>query len=347
MSHRDITQNYRSLAEHSAPGHCAAVIKADGYGIGALPVATTLAEAGCQSFFVADAREGLLLRQQLPESQIFLFDGVSDGDLAEVVKARLIPVLCCEKQHRLWTHAGGNIIAWQVDSGMNRLGFSLQQALKLATADRPPDWIISHFSSADTPDLPAHQRQLVQLNALRRAFPEAKISLGNTAGIQLSASGSSQMSRCGIGLYGCNPAPKPTVELTGALRLEGRVLQCRQVAEGNSVGYNALWSAKSDSILITVGLGYADGIPRSLAPSTMVWHQDHPLPIVGRISMDYLVVDASALAAGFGPDHIAGIQWLTVFNSAHSLDQLAAQAGTISYELLTRLGPRIERVHEH
>ncbi len=347
VSHRAIAQNYQTLAAHCAPGQCAAVVKADGYGIGALPVATTLAGAGCQAFFVADAREGMALRQQLPNSQIFLFDGVTSDDLSEVMAANLVPVLSCEKQHHLWKNAGGSVIAWQVDSGMNRLGFSLQHAFDLAASDQPPDWVMSHFSSADTPDAPAHQRQLIELNRLRGVFPEAKLSLGNTAGVQLKTSGTSHMSRCGIGLYGGNPAPQQAIPLVNALRLEGRVMQCRQIPAQASVGYNATWTAKSDTILITLGLGYADGIPRSLSPLAKVWHKQHPLPIVGRVSMDYFVVDGTSLTERMSLTDIGDIQWLTVFDDTRNLDQLAADAGTISYELLTRLGPRVERVHEH
>ncbi len=337
-----IRYNFRALRECSAPGRCAAVIKADAYGAGAAPVARAVSQEGCRVFFVADAREGLALRQELPEAEIMLLDGLSDTDLPTIREARLIPVLNSPRQHQRWQAAGGGATVWQVDSGMNRLGMNLADALALARGDRPPDLLLTHFACADETGNPAHGRQLQEITEIRAAFPDVSVSLGNTAGTQLGQAGRSSLSRCGIGLFGVNPAAATEasgVALRSAVRLRARVLQHRSIPAGATVGYGATWQAEADSHLLTVALGYADGIPRRLGNRGSATFDGSVLPMVGRVSMDYLTLDASALE----PRQRTEARWVDLFADAPALDQLAYAADTISYELLARLGPRIRR----
>ncbi|MEM6574535.1 MAG: alanine racemase [Pseudomonadota bacterium] len=337
-----IRHNYRALKEHSAPGRCAAVIKADAYGAGAVSIARALGQEGCRVFFVADAREGVALRQEMHDAEIMLLDGLSDTDLPAVKEAGLIPVLNSPRQHQRWQAAGGGPTVWQVDSGMNRLGMAKAEAEALAGEDRPPDLLLTHFSCADEIDKTAHAQQLKHIAELRAAFPDVSMSLGNTAGIQLGAAGRSSLSRCGIGLFGVNPAsanPGPGVMLKSAVRLRARVLQHRSIPAGTPVGYGATWYAEDACHLLTVALGYADGIPRRLGNRGSATFDGTALPMVGRVSMDYLTLDASGLEARQRED----ARWVDLFADATALDRLASEADTISYELLARLGPRIRR----
>lgn len=343
INHGAVADNYRAMARLS--GDCGAVIKANAYGMGATPLAACLTKAGCRHFFVADASEGIALRAGQPDAEIYLLDGLTEADLGSIIDARLRPVLTSPQQDQRWRSAGQRAAVWQIDSGMNRLGFSLAQASALAAQVGPPDLIVSHLACADETHRPDHRQQIRELAKIRQAFAAVPLSLGNTAGIQLGADGQSTLSRCGIGLYGVNPAQSPQVTLTSALALEGRVLQCRRVPAGSPVGYGASWHAGAASTLLTVGLGYADGIHRSLSNTAVVNIQGHALPFVGRISMDYLVLDASALEVVDQPQALSALEWVSLFDSAASLQAMAEAAGTISYELLTHLGPRIERCH--
>lgn len=335
-----VAANWRSLDARSAPGvETAAVLKADGYGLGLDAVAPTLRRAGAQSFFVALAEEGAELRELLgPEPDIYVFAGLMPEDVGLVRAYRLIPCLNSPSQLADFSrHLAGRPCAVQVDSGMNRLG--LEPAELAAAAPilgrLAPGLVLSHLACADTPFDPMNRAQRTAFAKAAAAIPGARFSLAATGGILLGPDWHFDMVRPGIGLYGGLPFADAKPVVTLALP----VVQVREVAAGEPVGYGAAWTADRPSRIATVAAGYADGLPRALAGHGLgLWAGPHRCPVVGRISMDLMTVDVTELASV--PDS------LEILNARQTIDAVAAAAGTIGYEILTSLGPRYERVYK-
>lgn len=337
-----IEANYRRFARISGAGGCAAVVKANAYGLGAGPIARRLARAGCQAFFVASVDEGIALRRELADPEIFLFDGFPDGAAGELVDHRLTPVLNTPDQHRDWRASGaceaGLRTVWLVDSGMSRLGMDIDECLALVrSVRRPPDLLMTHLACAETPDHPLNDQQLARFAAIQAALPDTPISLSNTAACQMGRSLPDNLSRIGIGLLGSNPTAAPTLRLDEAVQVHGSVLQKRRVPAGTPAGYDATWRSQQETTLLTVGVGYADGYLRSLGDNGWAALAGERLPLAGRVSMDYLVVDAAAV----DKRALAACREVALIGDGVDIDALAAAGGTISYELLTRLGPRL------
>lgn len=329
-----IQRNWRSLDRISGAGcRCAATVKADGYGLGVAPVATALAEAGARTFFVAMAEEGATLRSVLgPGPEIAVFSGHMDGDASLLQSHELIPMLNSAEQ--VARHAAATPEApfgIQLDTGMNRLGLEpADWATVRAGLNGAPWLVMSHLACADEP---AHPQNAAQLAAFREmtAGLDAPISLAATGGILLGGDYRFDMVRPGIGLYG----GLPFADAAPVVRLSLPVIQCRDLATGESLGYGASWRAERPARIATVQAGYADGLIRAMSNRAELWAGDRACPLAGRVSMDLLTVDITALDGD--PEA------LDILGPHQGVDTLAEAAGTIGYEILTSLGARYAR----
>jgi len=332
-----IAANWRALDALSAAAvETAAVVKADAYGLGAAAVAPALAAAGARSFFVATAEEGAALREILgPGPMILDFGGLMRGDAALIRRHALVP--CLDSRAQVADHArhlGDHPFALQLNSGMNRLGLDAADLDAIAALPGTPVLTLSHLACADEPLHPMNPRQAEAFATLAARLPGARLSLAATGGILLGPRYHLDLVRPGIGLYGGLPfaAARPVVSL--ALP----VIQVRDLAPGEPVGYGAGWTTPRPSRIATVAAGYADGLPRALGGGAIrLFAGDTPCPLVGRVSMDLLTVDVTD--APQVPDA------LTLLDHRQTVDDLAAAAGTIGYEILTSLGARYERVY--
>lgn len=330
-----LTANWRALDRASASGvQTAGVVKADGYGLGVGPVVRALAHAGARRFFVAAAEEGVLVRKALgPGPQINVLSGHMAGDTPLIRDHDLTPMLnSLDQVTRHLESLPGHAFGIQLDTGMNRLG--MEEAEWEAAApfvlEAGPELLMSHLACADDPDHALNEVQLANFHAMTDGTGIAR-SFAATGGILLGPAYHFDLTRPGIGLYG----GRPYEGAAPVVRLSLPVVQTRLVAAGEAVGYSCTWVATRPSLIATVQGGYADGIIRSLSNRATLWAGDVPCPLVGRVSMDLITVDVSHL--GNTPDR------LDLIGPNQTVDQLADVAGTIGYELLTRLAPRLDR----
>ena len=330
-----VAANWTALDTMSEPSvETAAVVKADGYGLGAVPVVQRLVQAGARAFFVVSPEEGLVLRRALgPEPRIYLLYGHMPGDAALIRRADLVPMVTSVAQLTLHLESlPRHPFGIQLDTGMNRLG--LKEAEWHAVADlalaAEPVLLMSHLACADEPDHPMNASQLATFRTMTDGMPVPR-SLAATGGTLLGPDFHFDMTRPGIGLYGA--APYDRAQPTVALELP--VVACFDVAAGESSGYGATWTAPAATRLATVAGGYADGLPRALAPGMDLMAGPVPCPVVGRISMDLMTVDIGHLDSD--PDT------LVAMDPHRGPDALATHAGTIGYEILTSLGRRYAR----
>ena len=327
--------NYRTLAA-SAPG-AGAVVKADGYGLGARRVAEVLRQEGCADFFVATLAEGLDLAGRLGEARIYVFSGPMDADDAARMAANgLTPVLNDLAQVARWQHHRHLPAAVHVDTGMHRLGFDFRNFDPAPFDGLLVTLLLSHLANADRRGDPLSDRQAARFAALTRFFTEARTSLGNSAGV-LSGIGS-EVARPGIALYGGNPFSTGRSPMRPVATLEARVVALRTVGGGEPVGYGGTFRTVHETRIAVLGIGYADGIPRAVPNCGVVASRGQRLPVVGRISMDLMHVDVTAARSP-----VAIGDWLEVFGHTVRVDDVAAVAGTIPYAVLTGIGPRVVR----
>lgn len=329
-----LVANWRAL-DAMTGCETAAVIKADGYGLGADRVAKALAHAGARRFFVAVAEEGAKVRQALgPGPEIGVYSGHMSGDTDMIADLVLTPMLnTIEQMTRHFEALPGHPFGIQLDTGMNRLGMELDEwaaVAPIALAQRPV-LVMSHLACADEPTHPMNAQQLDTFRQMTDGI-ETPRSLAATGGILLGAPYHFDLTRPGIGLYGGDPFS----DAQPVVHLDLPVIQLRDVAMGEVVGYGNTWTAARPSVIATVSAGYADGILRALTHSgTVLWHGSTPCPLVGRVSMDLLTVDVTDL-----PEPPAS---LSLLGPRQGVDVLAQAAGTIGYEILTSLGSRHAR----
>lgn len=331
-----LVANWRWLAAQSGAAACGAAIKADGYSIGAREVMRHLAAAGCRDFFVATWGEAAALMPLADGVSLSVLHGVGASDMiaARTLPAR--PVLNSPEQVARWREAGeGRPCDVMVDTGMNRLGLRVEEALGGALDGLSIETLLSHLASADE-DSEQNARQLTAFRAIRQSVPARRYSLANSAGICLGADYAFDLTRPGIALYGGTPRGEARGHLRQVVYPEARVLQVRSVREGETVGYGATWTAQRESRIAVANMGYADGYLRCHAGSGggATW-QDHALPLIGRVSMDIVAFDAgNALAIDEG-------DWLCL---DYDLPAATERSGLSQYELLTGLGRRFERI---
>ncbi|WP_102107596.1 alanine racemase [Oceaniglobus roseus] len=327
--------NWRALDALSAPEvETAAVVKADGYGLGAGRVARALTRAGARRFFVAVAEEGAALRQALgPDPEICVFAGHMAADADMLHDLALTPMLnSIEQMTRHFEALPGHPFGVQLDSGMNRLGLEpteWQAARGIVMAQRPV-LVMSHLACADEPDDPMNARQLAAFREMTEGL-DVPLSLSATGGILLGPDYHFDLVRPGIGLYG----GLPFAEARAVAHLALPVVQVREVAAGEPVGYGCAFTAEELSLIATVSAGYADGLIRAMGARAVLFAGEVPCPLAGRVSMDLLTVDVTHLPSV--PSH------LDILCAHQSVDDLAEAAGTIGYEILTSLGARYGR----
>lgn len=330
-----LAANWRALDRASASGvQTAGVVKADGYGLGVEAVVRTLAHSGARRFFVAATEEGVRVRKALgPGPQINVLSGHMAGDTAMIRDHDLTPMLnSLDQVTRHLEALPGHAFGVQLDTGMNRLGMEEPEweAAAPFVLEAGPELLMSHLACADDPDHAMNEVQLANFHAMTDGTGVPR-SFAATGGILLGPAYHFDLTRPGIGLYGGRPyeGAAPVVHLSLP------VIQTRLVAAGEPVGYSCTWTAERASLIATVQGGYADGIIRSLSGRATLWAGDVPCPVVGRVSMDLITVDVSHL--GHAPDA------LDLIGPNQSVDQLADVAGTIGYELLTRMAARLDR----
>lgn len=349
-----IAANYRRLRELSAPAECAAVVKADAYGLGMAQVAPALARAGCKTFFVATLGEAKELRALLPTATIYVFSGLIAGSAAAYREHGLRPVLNSADEIAEWAAAsasGGRPLpaAIHIDSGMNRLGLSAAEVERMATAKDlfaafELALVMSHLACADEPEHPKSEAQRQTFETLRRKLPKALASLANSAGILLGSAFHYDLVRPGIALYGGKARRRGETGVSPVLTLSARILQVRHVPAGETVGYGATWTLKRRSRIAVLAVGYADGLFRSLSvddgkKGLHVYIGGHAVPILGRVSMDLITVDVTDV-----PESLARRgAFVELIGENVAAHVLASHAGTIDYEVLTNLGTRATR----
>jgi alanine racemase len=330
-----LTANWRALDRLSGPGvQTAAVVKADAYGLGAARVARALAQVGARRFFVALAEEGAAVRQALgPGPQINILSGHMAGDTEMLHDLDLTPMLnSLEQITRHLEALPGHPFGVQLDTGMNRLGVEAAewQAVAPILLEADPVMLMSHLSCADEPDHPMNLRQLEIFHEMTDGTGLPR-SFAATGGILLGPQYHFDLTRPGIGLYGGRPFELASRVVTLSLP----VIQTRDVAPGESVGYGNAWEAEVPSVIATLAAGYADGLLRALGNGAVLWDGDTPCPIVGRVSMDMITVDVT---------HLREVpKALDILGPHQTVDDIADVAGTIGYEILTSLGPRYSR----
>jgi len=349
--------NWARLNQASGRAECAGVIKADAYGLGLAPIARALTSEGCKTFFVASVDEGRAAREVQPGATIYVLDGLLPGAEPHYAGFDLRPVLASLSEVRDWAaycRARGRRMAAaiHIDTGLNRLGMPESELDRAAAAPEllasfETTLVMSHLACADHAEHPMNERQRLRFEALRAKLPPAPASLANSGGLFLGPSYHFDLVRPGIALYGGRAHENKPNPMQTVVRLAAKILQVRDVSRGETIGYGATYKVEKAARIATIAVGYADGFLRALSVATgeagpVGYIGDYPVPIVGRVSMDFITADVS----GVPPDLARRGAWVEVMGHRVTVDDLTDRAGTIGYELLSRLGQRVYRVYE-
>lgn len=348
-----VAANYRTLQQRLDGVPCAAAVKADAYGLGVDRVAPTLWHAGCRHFFVATLDEAVALRGLLPDADISPLNGLSDGGAEVCLAHRLLPILNHLGDIESWRAAAsgagrrlGGLL--HIDTGMARLGLPEDEVARVV---RSPDlldgvavrYVMSHLACADEPDHPLNRQQLDRFADMRRRLAPATGdppgSLANSSGIFLGPEFHADLGRPGAAIYGLAPAPDAPNPMAQVINLKGKIVQVRDVDSPMTVGYGATHRVARRGRVATLTVGYADGFLRSLSNQGSCFIGDIRVPLIGRVSMDLITVDVSDIPA----DQARIGTEVELIGPHQSPDALAADAGTIGYEILTALGARYHR----
>ena len=347
--------NYRALRDLAAGAECAAVIKANAYGTGSGEAVRALSKDDCKTFFVATFSEAEAVRETAPDATVYVLDGFFAGSGPAFAETRIRPVLSSLPEVRDWAafckDKGKPLpAALHVDTGMNRLGLprseveQLQKSPDILNAFTPA-LLISHLACADEPGHPMNEAQLKAFEDLRSMLPTCHASLANSAGIFLGERYRFDLVRAGFALYG-GRAVEGQASLDPVVQLHARITQIHEAQAGETVGYGAERKLSRPTRIATLSLGYADGIFRCLGardghPGLTGFIDGHRAPVLGRVSMDLITLDVSKI-----PDGVAERgSWVEILGEHTSVDDLAIQAGTIGYEVLTSLGHRAQRIY--
>lgn len=356
-----LAENWRMLARASGKTRTGAAVKGDGYGLGIEAVVPALYDAGCRDMFVATPDEGMLARQFAPEARIFVLAGVWPGVEAQFFSHDLVPVLVSEEQIACWSNAVAfdeeRPCALMVDTGMNRLGLSVDDALALAgdptrPASFSPVLLLSHLACASDPSHPLNRQQLQSFQTLAKAYEGVDSSLANSAGIQLGAEYHFDLTRPGIAIYGGEAIDGVRNPALPVVTAETRILQIRHAKAGEPVSYGATHVLTRDSRLAIVSTGYADGYHRSMSGSGIPLRQEvrqggfgfvagRRVPVAGRITMDLTIFDVTDVPEA----EVRAGDYIELFGRNIPVDEAARAGGTIGYELLTSLGNRYQRAY--
>ena len=335
LSHDALISNWQWLAKTSGAAACGAAIKANGYGLGALEVMARLQKAGCRDFFVATWAEAQQVEQELTgQATLSVLHGVRPDDMIAALSSRARPVLSSPEQIARWREATDLPCDVMVDTGMNRLGVSCMDALSGLLDGLNIQTIMSHLASADE-DCPQNDVQRTQFAAVQAAFPDARASLANSAGICLGASFHLDLTRPGLSIYGGIARPEAQGNIRQLVMPEAEILQIRTVRAGEPVGYNATWRAPREQRIAIVNLGYADGYSRAFSDVGSARFQDANLKVIGRVSMDLIALALPEGCAARSGDFV---------RFDFDLSEMSRRTGVSPYELLTSLGSRYDRI---
>jgi alanine racemase len=342
-----VIENYR-ICQRLSGATVAAVVKADGYGLGAIPIARVLHEAACDTFFVARLEEGITLRHALSGVRIFVLDGCPSESAPALIAHNLTPILNSLGQIDIWRGAARGQrarldAAIHVDTGINRLGLPAEELAILSAEanDRLKNinvvLVMSHLACSEDPSAKMNGEQLGRFRAALAMLPPAPASLSPSGGVCLGPEYAFDMVRPGIALYGGNPQPSRPNAFKPVVRLTGRVLQLRRVDKGEGVGYGATFHTQGPATLATVGLGYADGLMRAIGNRGAGAINGVRAPVAGRVSMDLITLDVTGI-----PSVAVGSE-VEFVGDTILVDEIAAAAGTATYEIFTNLGKRLSR----
>lgn len=345
-----LRRNYTKLARKLAPARAAAVVKANAYGLGDHLVSHALYAEGCRHFFVAQFVEAERLRPSLPrDAHVFVLNGLQPGCEIACAQAGIIPVANSLEQLSAWATASVKLgrvlpVVLQFDTGMSRLGIAPEDrpavaSLLKTTGTIETLFMMSHLASADDPEAQQNSDQLLQMQRIAAEYPGVDICFANSGGIFLEEGFHGVLARPGIALYGGAPNNEPENPMEPVVRLEVAVVQTRTVPAGTAVGYGASYVTDSPRRLATIAAGYADGLPRSLSGRGAAYYNGIRLPITGRVSMDSITIDITDLPEGT----LKLGSLVEVIGPHQTLEDVARNAGTISYEILTSLGDRYHR----
>lgn len=327
-----LAANWRALDALSGSACAGAAIKADCYGLGVDECVPALRDAGCGTFFVAHWGEVGAALAHIPGNQIAVLHGpLNADDAAYAIATGAVPVINSLHQARVWAEAGGTRCHLMVDTGINRIGISSLEAGDPLIDALVIDLLMSHLASADE-DSAMNAAQLATFREIAAAIPHQRLSLANSAGIALGQDYAFDLTRPGLALYGGVPRGELSGSIRQVARIEAAVIQRRRLSAGDSVGYNAGFTASAPIEVAAVSLGYADGFLRTRGPGTALMMGDARLPIIGKVSMDMVVVNCSS-----APQLTAG-DWLEV---PFDLPDAAQQSILSQYELLTTIGLRL------
>jgi alanine racemase len=330
-----LVSNWQWLARMSGSAACGAAVKANGYGIGALETVTHLAGAGCRDFFVATWAEAERLMASIGNASLSVLNGLAEEDVAHAAGSAARPVLNTPLQVARWRERGrGRPCDVMIDTGMNRLGLSMQDVADGVLDGLPIETLMSHLACADE-DVAANDRQHTDFVAVAQRVSANRLSLANSAGICLGRDYAFDLTRPGIALYGGIPRREAKDHIAQVVRLEAQIVQRRRVSPGASIGYNATFTCERETEIAILNLGYADGYLRAFSGRGEARIGDAFAPVVGRVSMDL-----TAIAVDASPELAEG-DWVEI---DFHLSRASAQSGLSPYELLTTLGTRFERI---
>lgn len=339
-----LCDNYAFLKTRLRPGAvCSAVVKADAYGLGAVPVSQALYKAGCRDFVVATLEEALEVRAAVQCANIYVLLGVQAGEEEVFAEHGLIPVLNDAYQYELWhKHRAGLPAVIHVDTGMCRLGFSLIDFLAMfPSMNEHLDirYVMSHLACADAPEHYLNSRQLHRMQDIQQHAGKHKVSFANSSGIFLGDDYHFDMVRPGVALYGSNPTPHTPNPMKTVVTASAPILQIRSITKTKTVGYGATYEVHQGDKVAVVGAGYADGYFRALSNKNYCYLSGYMVPVIGRVSMDLVIVDVTEV-----PEAALHIGAQVELIGEHcSVDEVAKRADTIGYEVLTSLGKRYKR----
>jgi len=352
-----LVANWRKLEKTAVPAECAGVIKADAYGCGIGPVAAALSAAGCKTFFVATLSEARAARAALPaEAVLYVLNGFLQNTGEDYAAYNCRPVIGDLNELAEWDvfcrrtgWSGGAAI--HIDTGMNRLGFTPAMAQgiipRINAGDHGITLVMSHLAAAEHLNNPINARQLAAFRAVASEFAGVPAALANSSGIFLGAPYQFDLVRPGAALYGINPPPEADNPMQPVVALKARIVQVRDVARGDTVGYGGTWTARRPTRIAIISAGYADGYFRAASSNDGTRGAEIIIggkrcPIAGRVSMDLIAADITELP----PKSVRRGHWATLLGESITVDELAHHFGTIGYEVLTSLGRRYARVYK-
>ncbi|MDQ0562156.1 alanine racemase [Rhizobium mesoamericanum] len=354
-----LTENWKDMARRSGKARAAAVVKADAYGTGIEDAGEALFMAGARDFFVATVDEGVTLRPYAPDARIFVLSGIWPGTERRFFENDLVPVISSEEQLAFWmavlAEYGDYPCVLHVDTGFNRLGLSMNEALALANdVSRPasfaPVLVMSHLACSDDHSSDMNRQQLESFRQVRAAYEGIDASLAASAGIFLGSDYHFDLTRPGIAIYGGEAVNGMANPMRPVVTAEARVLQVRTAKTDETVGYGRAMQLTRDSRLAIVSAGYADGYLRSQSSGGVPLRQvvsqggygfvaGRKIPVAGRVTMDLTIFDVTDLPE----DAVRAGDYVELFGKNVLVDDVARAAGTIGYEILTSIGLRHER----